>query len=47
MIFLPFALIYACIFMIGNLLMMPFAYLKTCYEKGKEILMDYDQPDDA
>ena len=46
-IFLPFALIYACIFMIGNLLMIPFAYLKTCYEKGKQIFMDYDQPDDV
>jgi hypothetical protein len=43
-IFMPFALIYACIFTIFNLLMMPFAYLKTCYEKGKQIFID-DSPD--
>jgi hypothetical protein len=34
-IFFPFALIYTAIFIIGNLLLMPFAYFKTCYDKIK------------
>ena len=39
-IFMPFALIYAVNFTIFNLVMMPFAYLKTCYEKGKQVFID-------
>ena len=37
---MPFALIYALNFTIFNLFMMPFAYLKTSYEKGKQVFID-------
>lgn len=39
-IFFPFALIYAAVFSVCNLLMLPLAYIKTVYYKGKLIFVE-------
>jgi hypothetical protein len=42
LIFFPFALIYTGGFIACNLLLMPLAYLKTCYDKGA-LIFRYDK----
>jgi len=42
LIFSPFAIIYTSGFIVVNLLLMPVAYLKTCYRKGA-LILNYDR----